>query len=66
MSVERRLLLKALGAERVLTPADRGMKGAIAEAERILSENAGKMIVAILPSCGERYLSTDLFAHLKE
>jgi len=29
-------------------------------------ESDGKMIVTILPSCGERYLSTDLFAHLRE
>ncbi len=35
MSMERRLLLKGYGAELVLTPGTEGMKGAIAEAERI-------------------------------
>ena len=35
MSMERRLLLKGYGAELVLTPGSEGMKGAIAEAERV-------------------------------
>lgn len=35
MSVERRLLLRGYGAELVLTPAAEGMRGAIAEAERL-------------------------------
>lgn len=41
MSVERRRMLKLLGAELVLTPAAQGMKGAIAEAERLVREIEG-------------------------
>ena len=39
MSIERRQMLKHLGAELVLTPAAEGMKGAIATAHSILAEN---------------------------
>ena len=38
MSLERRNLLKALGAELVLTPGTEGMKGAIAKASQLQSE----------------------------
>jgi cysteine synthase A len=39
MSIERRKLLKFFGAEIVLTPADRGMAGAIEKAEQLMAEN---------------------------
>ncbi len=44
MSIERRKMLKLLGAELVLTPADKGMKGALARADQLLSEVPGAVM----------------------
>jgi cysteine synthase A len=44
MSVERRTLLTAYGAEIVLTPGPGGMKGAIAKAEELVRENPGSFM----------------------
>ena len=45
MSVERRNLLRAYGAELVLTEGAKGMKGAIAEAEKLRQEIEGAVIL---------------------
>ncbi len=44
MSVERRQLIKAYGAEIVLTEGSKGMKGAIAKAEELAAEIPGSFI----------------------
>ena len=45
MSIERRNLLKALGAQLVLTPAAKGMNGAIAKAEELQALTANSIVL---------------------
>jgi len=44
ISIERRKLLKAFGAEIILTPGEKGMEGAIEEAERLAGTNPSYFI----------------------
>ncbi|MGX2947860.1 cysteine synthase A [Frederiksenia canicola] len=45
MSIERRRLLRGLGATLVLTEGEKGMKGAIAKAEEILTSNPSRYVM---------------------
>ena len=66
MSVERRMLLTAMGAELVLTPAAKGMAGAVAEAEKILASledgfMPGQFVNPANPAMHERTTAEELW-----
>lgn len=66
MSLERRMLLSAMGAELVLTPASAGMAGAVAEAEKILSSledgfMPGQFVNPANPAMHERTTAEELW-----
>jgi cysteine synthase len=44
MSIERRKLLRAYGAELILTPPGEGMKGAVSRAEQVAAERPGAIL----------------------
>ncbi|MFU0800569.1 MAG: cysteine synthase A [Xylanivirga thermophila] len=59
MSIERRSVLTAYGAEVILTPGAKGMKGAIEEAERLHEEIPGSFI----PQQFENMANPDIHRH---
>ena len=66
MSVERRKIIQAYGAELVLTPGSEGMKGAIAKAEEIAAERDGFLPLQFInqanPEVHERTTGAEILA----
>lgn len=60
MSVERRQIMKAYGAQLVLTPGEKGMSGAIEEADRLSKEIAGSWVAGqfVNPANAEAHRKT--------
>lgn len=66
MSVERRNLMKAYGAELVLTPGDKGMSGAIAKADELAAETpnsfiAGQFVNPVNPAAHEATTGVEIW-----
>ena len=53
MSIERRKMLRFLGARLELTPREKGINGAIARAEELLKEDARQLHAAAVPEPGQ-------------
>ncbi|MDP3279399.1 MAG: cysteine synthase A [Deltaproteobacteria bacterium] len=71
MSLERRALLEAYGAELVLTPADEQMEGAIARAKQLLTERKDSWMPSQFdnpanPKCHETSTAVELLEQLKD
>jgi len=71
LSVERRMLMGAYGAEFVLTPGAEGMNGAIAEAKRLLNDNPDYFMPqqfenAANPEAHRRTTALELLDQLKD
>ena len=69
MSVERRMLLSAYGAELVLTPGDEGMAGAVKRADEIIAATPGAVLAGQFdnpanPAAHERTTGPELWSDL--